>query len=61
MDVESPSGEHLGDVDGFIVDSESGRPYYVVVDAGGWFKSKHFLLPIGHARSMRTPKRSRPT
>ena len=50
MDVESPSGEHLGEVDGFIVDSESGRPYYVVVDAGGWFKSKHFLLPVGHVR-----------
>jgi hypothetical protein len=49
MRVESPTGEHLGDVDGFIVDSESGRPYYVVVDTGGWFKSKHFLLPVGHA------------
>jgi hypothetical protein len=31
MDVESPSGEHLG-------------------DAGGWFKSKHFLMPVGHVR-----------
>jgi hypothetical protein len=50
MKVESQTGEHLGEVEGFIVDSESGRPYYVVVDAGGWFKSKHFLLPIGHAR-----------
>ena len=50
MDVQSPTGEHLGDVEGFIVDSQSGRPYYVVVDAGGWFKSKHFLLPVGHAR-----------
>ena len=50
MGVESPSGEHLGDVDGFIVDSDSGRPYYVVVDSGGWFKSKHFLVPVGHAR-----------
>jgi hypothetical protein len=50
MDVASPTGEHLGNVDGFIVDTESGRPYYVVVDAGGWFKSKHFLLPVGHAR-----------
>jgi hypothetical protein len=48
MHVENPNGSHLGDVDGFIVDSDSGRPYYVVVDAGGWFKSKHFLLPIGH-------------
>ena len=50
MNVKSPSGDKLGDVDGFIVDSQSGRPYYVVVDAGGWFKSKDFLLPIGHAR-----------
>ncbi len=50
MHVESPTGEHLGDVEGFIVDSDSGRPFYVVVDAGGWFKSKHFLLPVGHVR-----------
>jgi len=27
------------------VDSASARPYYVVVDSGGWFKSKHFLVP----------------
>jgi hypothetical protein len=49
MDVESPTGEHLGDVDGFIVDADRTRPYYVVVDAGGWFKTRHFLLPVGHA------------
>jgi hypothetical protein len=50
MNVESPTGEHLGDVDGFIVDAADGRPYYVVVDSGGWFKSKDFLLPAGYAR-----------
>jgi len=50
LNVESPTGEHLGDVDGFIVDTTDARPYYVVVDAGGWFKSKEFLLPIGQAR-----------
>jgi hypothetical protein len=50
MKVEGPSDEKLGKVEGFIVDSDSGRPYYVVVDAGGWFKSKHFLLPVGHVR-----------
>jgi hypothetical protein len=49
LNVESPTGEHLGDVDGFVVDSNSARPYYVVVDSGGWFKSKHYLLPVGHA------------
>jgi Uncharacterized protein conserved in bacteria len=46
--VDSPTGEELGEVDGAIVDVSSGRPYYVVVNAGGWFKSKYFLLPIGH-------------
>ena len=48
LKVESAAGEKLGDVDGFIVDESTGRPYYVAVDAGGWFKSKLFLLPIGH-------------
>lgn len=48
MNVQGPAGDKLGDVDGFIVDRDSGRPYYVAVDAGGWFKSKLFLLPIGH-------------
>jgi hypothetical protein len=33
-----------------FVDSNSSRPYYVVVDTGGWFKSKHFLLPVGLTR-----------
>src|SRR5437773_9405615 len=55
--VESSSGEKLGEVDGFIVDSASGRPYYASVDAGGWFKSKLFLLPIGHTAFDRTRKR----
>jgi hypothetical protein len=48
MNVESKSGDKLGDVDGFIIDSSAARPYYVVVDGGGWFKSKFFLLPVGH-------------
>lgn len=50
LKVRNPQMEKLGEVEGFIIDSDSGRPYYVVVDAGGWFKSKHFLLPIGEAR-----------
>ena len=48
LDVESNTGEKLGDVDGFIIDVRSARPYYVVIDAGGWFTSKYFLLPVGH-------------
>ncbi|HZR26870.1 MAG TPA: PRC-barrel domain-containing protein [Vicinamibacterales bacterium] len=46
--VDDPAGEKLGKLEGFILDVNSARPYYVVCDAGGWFRSKHFLLPIGH-------------
>jgi len=55
--VESSSGEQLGKIDGFVVDARSGRPYYAAIDAGGWFKSKLFLLPIGHTNFDRTRKR----
>lgn len=54
MKVCNETGEDLGTVDGFVVDSESGRPRYVVVDAGGWFTSKQFLVPIGQARLVAT-------
>lgn len=50
LDVKGPDGQKIGDVDGFIVDTEAGRVYYVVVDSGGWFASRSFLLPVGHAR-----------
>ena len=46
--VQSRGGEELGTVDGFIIDLASARPVYTVVDAGGWFTSKFFLLPVGH-------------
>src|SRR5262249_53010057 len=49
LDVESRTGEKVGDVGGFIIDVTSARPLYIVVDAGGWFSSKYFLLPVGHA------------
>jgi hypothetical protein len=50
MKVRNDAMETLGKVNGFIVDNSSMRPYYVVVDSGGWFKSKDFLVPIGQAR-----------
>ena len=46
--VEDPAGEKLGKLEGFIIDVEKAIPYYVVVDAGGWFRTKHVLTPIGH-------------
>ena len=57
LNVESSSGDKLGEIDGFIVDGGSGQPYYVAVDAGGWFKSKLFLMPIGHTSFDRGRKR----
>lgn len=50
MKVRTPDGDKLGEVDGFIVDNSVRRAYYVVVDSGGWFTSRKFLVPIGHAR-----------
>lgn len=50
MDVVNPADEKLGDVNGLILDDTAGQPYYVVVDSKGWFKTKHFLIPIGHAQ-----------
>jgi len=48
LEVDSVRNEKLGKVEGFIIDVATGRPYHVVVGSGGWFKHKHFLLPIGH-------------
>ena len=50
LNVHNSAGEKLGRVEGFIIDADSGCPYYVSVNAGGWFRSKHYLLPVGHAR-----------
>ncbi len=50
LDVRNPAGEKLGGVDGFIVDAVSDRPYYVVVNSGGWFSGGKYLVPINHAR-----------
>lgn len=49
LDVVGPDGERIGDVDGFIVDAQAGRVHYVVIDSGGWFRSRRFLIPVGHA------------
>ena len=49
LDVRGMDGEELGEVDGFVVDPGPGRVLYTVVDSGGWFTSRRFLVPIGHA------------
>ena len=50
LDVRGADGSKLGDLDGFVLESTSGRVFYAVVDSGGWFTSRRFLVPIGHAQ-----------
>ncbi len=50
LDVRNAADDKLGDVDGFIVDAASGRPYYVVVNSGGWFSGGKYLVPINRGR-----------
>jgi hypothetical protein len=56
IDVRNSADEKLGEVDGFIVDRASQRPYYVVVDAGGWMAGQ-YLLPINHGKLVHDAKR----
>jgi hypothetical protein len=57
MDVYGWEHDKLGDLDGFIVDNSTGRLYYAVIDSGGWFSSRQFLLPMGHLLRFDADKR----
>src|SRR5439155_5630072 len=45
--LHSREGEHLGTLDGFIVDGASGRPIYYVIDSRGWFAGRRYVVPVG--------------
>jgi hypothetical protein len=47
-EIRDRQNEKVGELDGFVVNAHTGQPRYAVVDAGGWFKSDRFLLPIAH-------------
>ncbi len=49
--VANESQEDLGVLEGFIVERHSGRPIYYVVDSGGWFVGRRYLVPIGMLRA----------
>jgi ferritin-like metal-binding protein YciE len=46
LPVCSDAGEELGTFDGLIIDSASQEPRYAVVDSGGLFIHRRFLLPF---------------
>jgi ferritin-like metal-binding protein YciE len=59
--VVGAGNDDLGKVDGFVVDRSSGRPYYVVVDSGGWFTGNRYLLPINALNFDRPGRQMRST
>jgi ferritin-like metal-binding protein YciE len=59
--VVGAANDDLGAVDGFLVDRSSGRPYYVVVDSGGWFTGSRYVLPINAIQFDRPGNRMRAT
>ena len=42
--------DKIGKIEGALVESNTGRIRYLIVDAGGWFSSKEVLVPAGLAR-----------
>jgi ferritin-like metal-binding protein YciE len=48
--VRGTSADDLGTLDGFVVDGATGRPFYYVVDSGGWFLGRRYLVPVGLGR-----------
>jgi len=42
--------EKLGEIDDVIFDSNSGELRYLVVDTGGWLRSKRFIVPARQVR-----------
>jgi ferritin-like metal-binding protein YciE len=47
LSLRNRAGDDLGSLDGFVVDGTSGRPVYYVVDSGGWFIGRRYLVPVG--------------
>jgi ferritin-like metal-binding protein YciE len=48
--VRNAAAEDLGSLDGLIIDTRSDRPEYFVIDSGGWFVGRRFLVPIDALR-----------
>jgi sporulation protein YlmC with PRC-barrel domain len=43
--VYGPGDEKIGKIDDVIFDSNTGQIRYLVVDTGGWLKSRRFVVP----------------
>lgn len=47
--VYGANDEKVGKIDGALVESDTGKIRYFIVDVGGWFSSKEVLVPAGFA------------
>jgi len=45
--AKDASGNKMGDVTSVIADADSMQPRYLVIDSGGWFSSKQYVVPMG--------------
>src|SRR5262249_6043399 len=50
LTIAPDGGERLGIFDGLLVDLHTSRPCYVVVDGGGLFAHRRYLLPSGDVK-----------
>jgi hypothetical protein len=46
LKVRNPKDQDLGRLDGFVVDAK-GRPYYLVINSGGWLGGHRHMVPVG--------------
>ena len=46
LKIRDPKNQDLGRLDGFVVDAK-GRPYYLVINSGGWLGGHRHLVPVG--------------
>jgi len=49
LTIRGRTGDDLGSLDGLVVETASGRPIYYVIDSGGWFMGRRYLIPVGRA------------
>ncbi len=47
--VYGADNEKIGKIDGALVEQDTGKIRYFIVDVGGWFSSKQVLVPAGFA------------
>ena len=49
-DAYAQNNEKIGKIQGALVEENTGKIRYFIVDVGGWFSSKEVLVPAGLAR-----------